>query len=101
MINYALIGEALLHPMKKAILKAMESNQGAAGRHAVFSPKQLSKLLGEPLGNVSYHVNDLAGRSKDSKFIDSPFLVLVDTQQRRGALERLYRLSPKAVKGTK
>lgn len=96
MINYAPIGEAVLHPTKKKILTAMHG-KGAHG-HNVYSPNELSKLLDEPLANISYHVADLAGRRRDSKFIDAPILELADTQPRRGAVEHFYSLTKIATK---
>jgi DNA-binding transcriptional ArsR family regulator len=50
--------------------------------HGVASPSELAEALGEPLGNVSYHVRIL--RALDC-------LELVRTQPRRGALEHFYR----------
>ncbi len=46
------------------------------------SPNELSRDLGDPLGNVSYHVRIL--RELDC-------VELVRTEQRRGALEHYYR----------
>jgi hypothetical protein len=48
----------------------------------VASPSELADALGEPLGNVSYHVRIL--RELDC-------LELVRTEPRRGALEHFYR----------
>jgi hypothetical protein len=50
--------------------------------HGVESPSELADALGEPLGNVSYHVRIL--RELDC-------LELVRTETRRGALEHFYR----------
>jgi DNA-binding transcriptional ArsR family regulator len=50
--------------------------------HGVASPSELADALGEPLGNVSYHVRIL--RELDC-------LELVRTEPRRGALEHFYR----------
>ena len=46
------------------------------------SPSELAEELGEPLGNVSYHVRNLA---------DLGCIELVGTTPRRGALEHHYR----------
>lgn len=46
------------------------------------SPNDLSKKLGEPLTNVSYHVRML---------LDKGLILLVETEPRRGALEHYYR----------
>lgn len=91
-INYALIGEALLHPTKKAIL----ATYAAGGKGQIFSPVGLAAELEQPLGNVSYHVKDLAGLSGGSHFKDTPLLKLVATKPRRGALEHFYALSSNA-----
>jgi DNA-binding transcriptional ArsR family regulator len=50
--------------------------------HGVASPSALADALGEPLGNVSYHVRIL--RELDC-------IELVRTEPRRGALEHFYR----------
>lgn len=95
MINYALIGRKLLHPTKAAILDAFGEN-----RALKLSPNELTAMVGEPLGNVSYHVKDLAGLAKRSHFKDSPLLELVDTAPRRGAVEHFYALTDHALVGT-
>ena len=48
----------------------------------VASPTHLARVLGEPLGNISYHVRIL---------LDSRYVELVRTEPRRGALEHFYR----------
>ena len=70
----------LTHPTRIAILT-----------HAVepVSPSGLAPLIGEPLGNTSYHVRILAGKG---------LLELVRTEPRRGALEHFYRVPKGAVK---
>lgn len=97
MINYALIGETLLHPTKRAILAVFDDGD----EKQIWSPTGLAEEIDEPLGNVSYHVKDLAGIvpprfDKPSRFADKPLLVLVDTRPRRGALEHFYALAPRA-----
>lgn len=90
-INFSLVGETLIHPIQRNILEI-------AAKHAsTVSPKELSVELGEPLGVVAYHVNMLAGVGK-SKFTSRPLLELVDTEQRRGALEHFYTLSKEALR---
>ena len=69
------LAKALSHPLRQRILQRL--NQGG-----VKSPNELSRDLGEPLGNVSYHVRIL--RELDC-------VELVRTEQRRGALEHYYR----------
>jgi len=92
MINYALIGELLLHPTKRKILGVLVARDPAA-----LSPSNLADILGEPLSNISYHVSEMAGMRAESRFADAPLLELCDTKQRRGALEHFYRLAPRAV----
>jgi DNA-binding transcriptional ArsR family regulator len=48
----------------------------------VASPKELAAILGEGLSHVSYHIANLR---------DNGSLVLVKTEQRRGAVEHYYR----------
>lgn len=95
MINYALIGRALLHPVQEAILKAFD-RPGVS----TLSPNQLANLIDIPLGNISYHVGMLAGTRGKSRFADSPVLELVRTEPRRGAVEHFYRLTDSAKLGS-
>ena len=69
------LAKALSHPLRQRILQRL--NEGG-----VQSPNELSRELGDPLGNVSYHVRIL--RELDC-------VELVRTEQRRGALEHYYR----------
>jgi DNA-binding transcriptional ArsR family regulator len=69
------LAKALSHPLRQRILQRL--NEGG-----VRSPNELSRDLGDPLGNVSYHVRIL--RELDC-------VELVRTEQRRGALEHYYR----------
>ncbi len=66
--------KALAHPLRQRIL--MELNERVA------SPSELAEEIGEPLGNVSYHVRML---------VDLECIELVSTTPRRGALEHHYR----------
>ena len=66
--------KALAHPLRQRIL--MELNKRVA------SPSELAEEIGEPLGNVSYHVRML---------VDLECIELVSTTPRRGALEHHYR----------
>lgn len=66
--------KALGHPLRQRVLIAL--NKGVA------SPSELSKQLGEPLGNVSYHVKILA---------ECEAIELVRTAPVRGAVEHFYR----------
>lgn len=67
--------KALSHLLRQRILRHLDEV-------GVASPNELSQALGEPLGNVSYHVRIL--RELDC-------VELVKTQQRRGAIEHYYR----------
>ena len=69
------LAKALSHPLRQRILERL-----SAGGEA--SPKQLSRVLEAPLGNVAYHVRILERLG---------FIELVGTRQRRGALEHSYR----------
>lgn len=68
--------QALAHPIRREILRRLENNENGG-----LSPKQLSKALGEPLGDVSYHIRTLA---------HAGLLKLAGTEPRRGALEHFY-----------
>jgi DNA-binding transcriptional ArsR family regulator len=65
---------ALAHPLRQKILAALSER--------VASPSELAEELGEPLGNVSYHVRML---------VDLGSIELVSTTPRRGALEHHYK----------
>jgi DNA-binding transcriptional ArsR family regulator len=65
---------ALSHPLRQKILVALN--------RTTASPSQISRQLGEPLGNVSYHVKILA---------DLDAIELVQTRPVRGAVEHIYR----------
>jgi DNA-binding transcriptional ArsR family regulator len=66
--------KALAHPLRQKILSELSER--------VASPSELAEELGEPLGNVSYHVRML---------VDLGCIELVSTTPRRGALEHHYR----------
>jgi DNA-binding transcriptional ArsR family regulator len=66
--------KALSHPLRMQLLSLLDGK--------VASPVELSTRLGEPIGNVSYHIRILA----DLKLIE-----LVSTTPRRGAIEHHYR----------
>ena len=66
--------KALSHPLRWRILEAL-----AAGP---ASPSMIATELGEPLGNVSYHVKIL---------LQYDAIELVETRPVRGALEHVYR----------
>ena len=66
--------KALAHPLRQRILIGLSER--------VASPSELAEELGEPLGNVSYHVRML---------VDLKCIELVSTTPRRGALEHHYK----------
>ncbi len=65
---------ALGHPLRVRILTVLNER--------VASPREMSDEFGEPLGNVSYHTRML---------VELGAIELVDTKQRRGAIEHYYR----------
>jgi DNA-binding transcriptional ArsR family regulator len=73
------IAKALAHPLRVRILTSL--HQG------ISSPNQLAQELGEPLGNVSYHVKTL---------LEYDCVELVKTEPRRGAVEHFYRATERA-----
>jgi DNA-binding transcriptional ArsR family regulator len=68
------IAKALSHPMRARILVIL--NEGVA------SPNEIAERIDERLPNVSYHVRAL---------LELGCIELVDTAQRRGAIEHYYR----------
>jgi DNA-binding transcriptional ArsR family regulator len=68
------IAKALSHPMRAQILTILDER--------VASPNEIAEMIGERLPNVSYHVRAL---------LDLDCIELVDTAQRRGAIEHYYR----------
>lgn len=68
------IAKALSHPMRARILKILNER--------VASPNDISEAIDERLPNVSYHVRAL---------LELGTIELVDTAQRRGAIEHYYR----------
>lgn len=68
--------KALAHPMRARILVALERGKA--------SPRQLAAELDVPLGNLSYHVRQLAAFG---------LVRLVATTQKRGAIEHHYELT--------
>ena len=66
--------KALAHPLRIQILSILEER--------VASPSQIAEEIDAPLGNVSYHVRQLA---------DLKLISLVKTTPVRGTLEHYYR----------
>jgi DNA-binding transcriptional ArsR family regulator len=75
---------ALSHPTRIAIIKILNTCQG--------SPKDMSRQLGEDLGNVSYHTDVLE---------ECGIIELVRQRQVRGATEHFYRAKPGAFSNNK
>ncbi len=73
------LAKALAHPLRVRILTSLH--------RGISSPNQLSQELGEPLGNVSYHVKTL---------LEYDCVELVKTEPRRGAVEHFYRATERA-----
>ena len=73
------MAKALAHPLRAKVLTLLNER--------VASPNELSRELDEPLGNVSYHVKAL---------LELGCIELVDTAQRRGAIEHYYRALTRA-----
>jgi DNA-binding transcriptional ArsR family regulator len=71
------LAKALSHRLRVQILQRLEEAGEA-------SPKELAEALGEPVGNVSYHVRILR---------ELGCVELVRTEPRRGALAHFYRAS--------
>jgi DNA-binding transcriptional ArsR family regulator len=68
------MAKALAHPLRARLFHRLAEG--------VASPNELSRELGEPLGNVSYHVKTLR---------ELGCIELVEQVPRRGALEHYYR----------
>jgi DNA-binding transcriptional ArsR family regulator len=68
------IAKALSHPMRARILVILNER--------VASPNEIAETIDERLPNVSYHVRAL---------LELGCIELVDTAQRRGAIEHYYR----------
>lgn len=77
-MNWQAIAEAYVHPLKLRILQLASATNGER-----FSPVELAREWGEPLGTVAYHVRDLAAQG---------FLKRAGSRQARGATEHFYRL---------
>lgn len=73
------LAKALAHPLRVKILTELHKG--------ISSPNQLAQRLGEPLGNVSYHVKTL---------LEYDCVELVKTEPRRGAVEHFYRATERA-----
>jgi DNA-binding transcriptional ArsR family regulator len=81
-INWEKVARATIHKTRVGVLDCLAIDRGRA-----ISPNELAFELQEPLGNVSYHVKELA---RDG------LIRLVETIPRRGALEHYYALTDEA-----
>jgi len=72
--------DALGHPLRRDILRAMADGKPA-------SPRELSEALSQPLSNVSYHVRVL---------VQSEAVTLVRTKPTRGSIQHFYRSTVQA-----
>jgi DNA-binding transcriptional ArsR family regulator len=71
---------ALRHPLRRSLLRRyVESSER-------LSPKQLARLEGKPLSNISYHVRVL---------LECGAIEIANTRQVRGAVAHFYRPSPR------
>jgi DNA-binding transcriptional ArsR family regulator len=75
---------ALGHPLRVTVLRILEDGPS--------SPKKISDRIDEPLGNVSYHMKVL---------LDCHCIELAKTVPRRGAMEHIYKLRPRAAFGSR
>lgn len=76
------LAKALSHPLRHRILRILIRR--------VASPNEIATELGEPLGNVSYHVRTLQRLE---------CVELVRTAQKRGAVEHFYRATKRPLLG--
>lgn len=72
------VAHAVIHPVRLDALSILFER--------VASPKEISKLLGVPLGTASFHVGEL---------VQDDVIELVKTEPRRGAIEHFYRAKVK------
>lgn len=77
-IDWRSLAIAETHPLRVELLELIDASEEP------LPPIMLSKLVREPLGNVSFHV----GRLRDAGLI-----VLAGTRPRRGAVEHLYSMT--------
>jgi DNA-binding transcriptional ArsR family regulator len=81
-VNQQLV-RALNHPLRVAMLRLLSEQ--------VASPNMMSKILHEPLGNVSYHAKVL---------LECDCIEEVRQRPRRGATEHFYRAKPSSSPGS-
>lgn len=77
------IVRALAHPLRVEILRLLEKGPN--------SPSQISDVLDERLGNVTYHVKVL---------VQCGCIELYETRPVRGAVEHFYKMKPQGAIGS-
>lgn len=82
-LDWETIARKQLNQTRVRVLEQFAARHGEA-----ISPSYIAGEIGEPLGNVSYHVRAL---------LDQGLIVLDRTEPRRGALEHYYRLDGQAT----
>jgi DNA-binding transcriptional ArsR family regulator len=82
-VDWEAIARRVMHPTAIAILELLAVVAGSDEPER--TPKQLAAVLGERIGNVSYHVRMLRDRG---------LIELVRTEPRRGALAHFYAPAP-------
>jgi len=80
-LDWERIARTAMHPTQLAVLRELARTEA--------SPNHLAERLGEPLGNVSYHVRRLQSFG---------LIKLARTAQRRGAIEHFYVLAADLVR---
>lgn len=79
----AAIAGAMAHPLRWQVVGELASLERENGHPPRRSPSELAEILDAPLGNVSYHVRQLA---------KAGILAPAGEAPRRGAVEHYYRL---------
>lgn len=73
--------KALAHPLRATILAKFDEAPPEGKKQREWSPSDLAEVLDAPLGNVSYHIRELAKLG---------FLKIARRASRRGAVEHYY-----------
>lgn len=79
----AALHKAMAQPLRHRVLIILREREA--------SPKEISDELGEPLGNVAYHVRQLA---------KAGLIELVDTDKRHGGTQHFYRATVEPILDT-
>lgn len=83
MTDLDVVLSALNHPIRRSILRAIVDDPRSAS--------SLSREFGRDLGTVSYHLNHVLAQEHE-------MVELVDAVQKRGALEKFFKLKADALK---